>query len=50
MEKTTERESLCSVLVIKYYSNEQIENNEMSRARSIHGGEKRCIEGFGLET
>lgn len=29
---------------------EQIENNESGGARSMHGGQKRCIQGFGEET
>jgi hypothetical protein len=29
---------------------EQIEKNEVGRAGSTQGGEKRCIQGFGGET
>jgi hypothetical protein len=28
----------------------QIKKNEISRACSMYGGEKRCIQGFGRET
>ena len=31
-------------------SGEQIENNEMGGACSMHGEDDRCIQGFGGET
>ena len=37
MEKTTQRGALYSVLLIKYYSGEQIKKNEMGRACSTYG-------------
>ena len=38
IEKTTLRGALCCVLFTKYYSCNQIKNNEMGGARSIHEG------------
>ena len=32
------------------YSGDQIKKNELDRACSTYGGEKRCIHGFGGET
>jgi hypothetical protein len=37
-------------LCTKYYSGNQIEQNEMGRACSTYGGEERCIQDFGGET
>ena len=34
------------VLLAKYYSGHQIENNEIKRACSTYEGEDRCIRGF----
>jgi hypothetical protein len=34
----------------KYYSGDQIKNNEMGRACGRYRGEERCIQGFGGET
>jgi hypothetical protein len=34
----------------KYYSGDEIKENEMDRARSMYGGEERCIKDFGGET
>jgi len=30
-----------------YYLGKQVKNNEMGGACSMHGGEERCIQGFG---
>jgi hypothetical protein len=35
--------------IIKYYSGNQIENNEMGWACSTYGGKERCIQDFGRE-
>jgi len=35
--------------IMQYYSNDQIEKNEMGVACSTYGGEDRCIQGFGEE-
>jgi len=40
---------LWYVLLTKYYSSDQIENNEIGGACSIRGGEERCTQGFGGE-
>jgi hypothetical protein len=37
---------LCSVLLTKFYSGDQVKN-EMRRACSTYGGEEGCIQGFG---
>ena len=50
MEKTTERGALCSVLLTRYYSGDQIETTEMDRACNTYGDEERCIQRFGRET
>jgi len=38
-----------SVLVTKFYSSDQIEENEMDGACSTYGGEERWIQSFGGE-
>jgi hypothetical protein len=38
------------VLFIKYYSGDEIKTYEIGGARSTHGGEERCIQGFGGES
>jgi hypothetical protein len=43
----TSLEALRSVLLSKYYSDDQIENNEMSGACGMYGGKERCIEDYG---
>jgi len=40
---------LIYILLIKYYSGDQIEKNEMGIACSMYGGEERCIQGFGCK-
>ena len=40
---------LMICLVTKYYSSDQIEENEMGGACSTYGGEERWIQGFGGE-
>jgi len=32
------------------YSGDHITKNKISKARSMYGGEARCIQGFGSET
>ena len=44
IEKTTLRGALCCVLLTKYYTSNQIKNNEMGGARSTHERQKSCIE------
>jgi hypothetical protein len=38
-----------TVLLTKYYSGDQI-TKEMGRVRGTYGGEKRCLQGIGLES
>jgi hypothetical protein len=40
---------ICTVHQI-YFSGDKIEKNEMGRACSTFGREKRCIQDFGRET
>jgi len=35
-----------SLMITEYYSGDQIEKNEMGRACSMYGEEKRCKRGF----
>ena len=39
-----------SDVLTKYRSGEQTKTTDMDRACSMHGGEERCIQGFGGET
>jgi hypothetical protein len=39
-----------SVLLTKYCSGDQIENNEIVRVCSTYGGKERCTQGFGGKT
>jgi hypothetical protein len=39
--------ALCSVLLTKYYSGDQLKRNKMGRACSTYGRYERCIQGFG---
>ena len=50
VEKATQRGALCSVLLNKYYSGDQIAKNEMGEACDTCGGQGKCILGFGGET
>jgi hypothetical protein len=50
VEKTTKRGAYCPVCLTKYYLGDQIEKNEMGGARSMYGGQERCIQSFGGET
>jgi len=45
-------EELYDVYVVfsKYYSGDQIKNNEMPGERSTYGKHERCIQGFGGQT
>jgi hypothetical protein len=38
--------ALCSVLLTKYHSRDQVKKTEMGRAYSTYGGEERCVQGF----
>jgi hypothetical protein len=46
VEKTTSQGMLCSVLLTKYHSGDQIVKTEIDRACSPYGGEQRCVQGF----
>jgi len=37
-------------VLLTSYSGDQIGKNEVGRARSTHGGEEKCLQGFGAET
>jgi len=50
MEKNTLQGDLCSVLLTKYHSAYQIQNNEMGGDCGTYGGQERCIQHFGGET
>ena len=50
MEKTTKRRALLSVLLTKYYSGDQIKENEIGGACGTYRGEKGRVQGFGVET
>ena len=39
---------MCSVLLTKHYSGDQIKN-EMGRACGMYGGQERCKQDFGGE-
>jgi hypothetical protein len=39
-----------SLVLIKYSSGDQIKKNRPGGTCSKHGGEERCIQGFGGET
>jgi hypothetical protein len=41
---------LCSVLLTKYHSGDQVKKTEMGRTCGTYGGEERCIKGFSGET
>jgi hypothetical protein len=43
----TQPAALCSVLVSKYYSDDQIKKNEMGGSCSIHERKKEVHTGFG---
>jgi hypothetical protein len=42
--------ALCSVLLTKYNSGDQVKKTEMGRACGTYGREERCIQGFSGET
>jgi hypothetical protein len=50
MEKTTWRGALCSVLLTRCHSGDQVKKTEMGRTCSMYGGNERCIQGFSGET
>jgi hypothetical protein len=50
VEKTAQRRALCSVLITKYHSGDQIKKMEMGRSCSTYRGKERCIQDFGGET
>jgi hypothetical protein len=41
---------LCSVLLTKYHSSDQVKKTEMGRTYGMYGGKERCIQGFSGET
>jgi hypothetical protein len=50
VEKTTWWGALCSVLLARYNSDDQIKKTEMDREYSTYVGEKNCAQGFDGET
>jgi hypothetical protein len=40
---------MCSVLITKFSSGDQIEKNEMGGACGMYGGKQSCIQDFGRE-
>ena len=44
------KRALCSKLLTKYNSGDQIKKNEKDGASVMYGGWERCIKGFGGET
>jgi hypothetical protein len=44
------KRALCSVLLTKYHSGDQVKKTEMGRTYGTYGGEERCIQGFSGET
>ena len=49
MEKTTPQGALCSVLLNKYYTGDEIKKSEMGRACGTYEVEERCIQGLAAE-
>ena len=49
-EKTVQSAASRSALLTKYYSGDQIKNNEMGGACGTYGREERCIQGSGGES
>jgi hypothetical protein len=43
-------QSLFTVLLSKYYSGNQIKEDEMGGACGTYGGDEKCIQGFGEES
>jgi hypothetical protein len=41
---------LCSVLLTKYHSDDQVKKTEVGRTCGTYEGEERCIQGFSGET
>jgi hypothetical protein len=44
VEKITYGGASCSVLLTTYYAGDQIEKNEIGRARSTYRGQEGCIQ------
>jgi hypothetical protein len=50
VEKTAQQGALCSVLLTKYHSGDEVKKIEMGRTCGTYGGVERCIQGFSGET
>jgi hypothetical protein len=46
VEKTIQQGALCSVLLTKHYSGDQVKKNEMGGAGTTFGGQERCVHDF----
>jgi hypothetical protein len=44
------KRALCSVLLTKYHSGDEVKKTEMGGACGTYGGEYRCIQGFSGKT
>jgi hypothetical protein len=44
VEKTKQQKALCSVLLTKYHSGDQVKKTDVGRTCSMYGGEERCIQ------
>jgi hypothetical protein len=42
--------ALCSVLLTKYHSGDQVKKTEMGRTCGMYVGEERCVQDFSGET
>jgi hypothetical protein len=49
VEKTTKQGALCSVLLTRYLSGDQVKKTEMRRTCGTYGGDKTCIQSFSGE-